>query len=199
MDFLHGLLGGGRSPKTITRTLWHWRCECDAHSRGGDTWKDRAESNAQRHQWSKGVGHPMPEVYATEVEVPRHWRDPPPILAGWDHVDAERHFDLGHGSTSSTVARATTRNPSKPLSMSHPRDAGAEPRQHCRSGPRRYCRGKHAPTCVRRAHHPALLRNGVLVRQRPPPYPWTEPQRCDLVDTGPPNNRVQRFRHRQRS
>jgi hypothetical protein len=51
-----------------TRTLWHWRCECGAHSRGGDPFKDDAEYNAQRHQWRQGVGHPMPEVYSTEEE-----------------------------------------------------------------------------------------------------------------------------------
>lgn len=44
---------------------WHWRCECGAQSRGGDIKAD-TEYNAQRHQWrkwSKGTGHPMPEVY----------------------------------------------------------------------------------------------------------------------------------------
>ena len=65
-DFLRGLLGGGSSPET--RTLYHWRCSCGSHSRGGDIESD-AEYNAQRHQWSKGVGHPMPEVYATEEEI----------------------------------------------------------------------------------------------------------------------------------
>lgn len=52
-----------------TRTLWHWRCECGAHSRGGDPFKVDAEYNAQRHMWRKDVGHPMPEIYPTEEEL----------------------------------------------------------------------------------------------------------------------------------
>ncbi|MFK0015711.1 hypothetical protein [Streptomyces sp. NPDC091027] len=51
------------------QTFWHWRCECGAHSRGGDPFKSDAEYNAQRHQWRKEKGHPMPEVYSTEEEV----------------------------------------------------------------------------------------------------------------------------------
>jgi hypothetical protein len=45
------------------------RCECGAHSRGGDPFKVDAEYNAQRHMWRKGVGHPMPEIYSTEEEL----------------------------------------------------------------------------------------------------------------------------------
>jgi hypothetical protein len=41
---------------------WHWRCECGAQSRGGDIKADTVY-NAQRHQWRKGTGHSMPEVY----------------------------------------------------------------------------------------------------------------------------------------
>lgn len=65
MGFLRGL----REPKT--RTLHHWRCSCGTHSRGDGGWlfESDAEYNAQRHQWYKGVGHPMPEVYATEDVV----------------------------------------------------------------------------------------------------------------------------------
>ncbi|MET3174713.1 UNVERIFIED_ORG: hypothetical protein ABIB52_002564 [Arthrobacter sp. UYCu721] len=44
---------------------WHWQCECGGHSRGGDSFKADAEQNAQRHQWNKGLPHPMPEVYST--------------------------------------------------------------------------------------------------------------------------------------
>jgi hypothetical protein len=47
-------------------TFWHWRCDCGGHSRGGDQFKVDADQNAQRHQWNKGVGHPMPEVYSTD-------------------------------------------------------------------------------------------------------------------------------------
>lgn len=61
------------SGATKLRTLYEWRCECGAHSRGGDPFKRDAEYNARRHQWSKGVDHPTPEVYATEVEVPANW------------------------------------------------------------------------------------------------------------------------------
>lgn len=46
-------------------TYWHWRCECGAHSRGGDPFKADADQNAYLHQHRKGVGHPMPEVYST--------------------------------------------------------------------------------------------------------------------------------------
>lgn len=49
------------------RTQYHWRCECGAHSRTGGGWllEADAEYAAQRHQWGKGVGHPMPEIYST--------------------------------------------------------------------------------------------------------------------------------------
>jgi hypothetical protein len=56
--------GRPRNPMT-----YHWRCACGAHSRGGDIKAD-AEYNAQRHMWREGVGHPMPEVYSTEEELP---------------------------------------------------------------------------------------------------------------------------------
>ncbi len=63
---------GSATPKM--RTLYHWRCECGAKSRGpgGDLMRSGAEYNAQQHQWRKGVGHPMPEVYSTEEEDPRY-------------------------------------------------------------------------------------------------------------------------------
>lgn len=47
-------------------TLYHWRCACGSHSRDGDQFESDAQYNAQRHQWSKGVDHPTPEVYASE-------------------------------------------------------------------------------------------------------------------------------------
>lgn len=61
--------GGG----TRMRTLYHWRCECGAHSRDGDPSQSDAVYKAQRHQWSKGIHHSMPEVYSTDVEVPKDW------------------------------------------------------------------------------------------------------------------------------
>ena len=71
---LRGLGGSDDSGgATKMRILYHWKCECGAHSRGGNPFESDAEYNAQRHQWAKGVGHPMPEVYATEVEVPADW------------------------------------------------------------------------------------------------------------------------------
>ncbi len=69
--FLRGL--GGASGATKTRTLHHWRCECGGHSRGGVGLRTQAEYKAQRHQWGKGVDHPMPTVYSTEEEVPADW------------------------------------------------------------------------------------------------------------------------------
>ena len=73
--FLRGLGGHDDSGGTKTRTLYHWRCECGGQSRGGDPFEMDAEYNAQRHQWSQGVDHPMPEVYSTEQEVPADWPD----------------------------------------------------------------------------------------------------------------------------
>lgn len=73
--FLRGLGGQDDSRSTKTRTLYHWRCECGAHSRGGDPFESDAEYNAQQHQWSKGVDHPMPAIYSTEEEVPADWPD----------------------------------------------------------------------------------------------------------------------------
>lgn len=72
--FLRGL-GGSDDPEGATklRTLYNWRCECGAQSRGGDPFESDAEENAERHQWRKGVDHPKPEVYSTEVEVPADW------------------------------------------------------------------------------------------------------------------------------
>jgi hypothetical protein len=55
------------------RTLYHWRCSCGAKSRGGDLFLQDAEQLAQEHMWRKGVGHPTPEVYAVEIEVPASW------------------------------------------------------------------------------------------------------------------------------
>jgi hypothetical protein len=46
---------------------YHWRCECGAESQGAYTKAD-AEHNAMRHQLSKPVGHPTPEVYTTGEE-----------------------------------------------------------------------------------------------------------------------------------
>jgi len=55
-----------------TRTVYHWRCSCGGQSRSAGGWgiPVDAEYAAQRHQWNKGVGHQMPEVYSTEEEVP---------------------------------------------------------------------------------------------------------------------------------
>ncbi|MGN9893023.1 hypothetical protein [Micromonospora sp. L31] len=67
-------LSGAASDRTgsNTRTLYHWRCSCGAHSRGPGGWLISldAEYAAQRHQWNKGAEHQMPEVYSTEEEVP---------------------------------------------------------------------------------------------------------------------------------
>ncbi|MET7668178.1 hypothetical protein [Micromonospora luteifusca] len=66
-------LGGARSDRVgrNTRTLYHWRCSCGGHSRGPGGWLIPADAEyaAQRHQWNKGVGHQMPEVYSTEEEA----------------------------------------------------------------------------------------------------------------------------------
>jgi hypothetical protein len=59
-------------PKTMV--VYHWRCPCGAHSRGGDWNESHAHYLAQSHQWSKPVPHPEPEVYATEEED--LWPDP---------------------------------------------------------------------------------------------------------------------------
>lgn len=72
--FLRGLKGSDDPVgATKLRVLYNWRCECGAQSRGGDPFERDAEQNAQRHQWRKGVDHPMPEVYSTEVSVPADW------------------------------------------------------------------------------------------------------------------------------
>jgi hypothetical protein len=70
MDFLRGLLSRDPSPKR-TWTLYHWRCPCGSHSRGGDPFERDAEQLAREHQLRKGAGHPMPEIYSTEEE--RDW------------------------------------------------------------------------------------------------------------------------------
>ncbi|MFG1860805.1 hypothetical protein [Microbispora bryophytorum] len=67
------LKGAASQPSTApgaprSRTFYHWRCSCGAHSRGGWLITFDAEYNAQRHMWRQGVGHPMPEVYFTEEE-----------------------------------------------------------------------------------------------------------------------------------
>lgn len=60
------------------QTVYHWRCSCGAHSRGGDVSEYMTQSRAQRHQLNTGVElnayragerHPLPEVYATEVVI----------------------------------------------------------------------------------------------------------------------------------
>lgn len=74
--FLRGLVGQDSSGgATKMRTLYHWRCECGAHSRGGDPFESDAEYNAERHQQGKGVDHPLPLVFSTEKEVPADWPD----------------------------------------------------------------------------------------------------------------------------
>ncbi|KRF06356.1 hypothetical protein ASH00_08945 [Arthrobacter sp. Soil782] len=47
-------------------THHHWRCACGAHSRGGFSSASDAEYAAQRHQWGKAVGHPMPEIHSAD-------------------------------------------------------------------------------------------------------------------------------------
>lgn len=44
---------------------YRWRCECGAKARQSDSQSD-TKINAERHQWAKGVGHPMPEVYPVD-------------------------------------------------------------------------------------------------------------------------------------
>ncbi len=52
----------------LSRTRYHWRYACGADSRsGGWLIASDAEYNGQRHMGREGVGHPMPEVYSTEV------------------------------------------------------------------------------------------------------------------------------------
>lgn len=47
-------------------TKYHWSCECGGHSReDGFLFESDAEYAAQRHQWGKGVGHPMPDTNST--------------------------------------------------------------------------------------------------------------------------------------
>jgi hypothetical protein len=65
--------GAADRPSTKTRTYFGWRCTCGGNSRGGWGRKADAEYAAQRHQWSKGVGHQMPETYSFEEEVPGDW------------------------------------------------------------------------------------------------------------------------------
>lgn len=62
----------GNSAATKMRTLYNWRCECGAKSRGGASSQSDAEYLALRHQMRE-AGHPMPTVYTTQVEVPADW------------------------------------------------------------------------------------------------------------------------------
>jgi hypothetical protein len=63
-----------KRPATRLRTVYKWQCECGAHSRGGDAFEDDAKYLAQQHQWRKGVGHPMPDVYSEQITVPNDSR-----------------------------------------------------------------------------------------------------------------------------
>lgn len=75
-NFLRGFGGLDHSANaTKTRTLYHWNCECGAHSREGDSLESHAEYKAQRHQWGMGVEHPMPAVYSADVDIPADWPD----------------------------------------------------------------------------------------------------------------------------
>ncbi len=65
-----GARAGAAPVQSNVRTLYHWRCACGAHSRGGDLLESNAEYNAQRHVWRSGVGHPTPEIYSSVEEVP---------------------------------------------------------------------------------------------------------------------------------
>lgn len=57
--------GSGYDARLLPRHAWH--CECGGHSqRGGFLSRLDAEYAAQRHQWRKGVGHPMPEIVHEE-------------------------------------------------------------------------------------------------------------------------------------
>ncbi len=58
---------------TKARTSYGWRCSCGAHSRSGWGIPSDAEYAAQRHRWHMGVGHPTPEIYSIEEEVPADW------------------------------------------------------------------------------------------------------------------------------
>ncbi|MGK5677649.1 hypothetical protein [Actinoplanes sp. URMC 104] len=52
-----------------TRTFYGWRCPCGGHDRGGFGFRSDAEYAAQRHQWKKGIGHPMPEIHSFEEDI----------------------------------------------------------------------------------------------------------------------------------
>jgi hypothetical protein len=64
-------LGGVSQPTSpVTRTRYHWRCACGAQSRGGFLILSDVEHAIDRHVWSKGKGHPVPEIYTTEEVRP---------------------------------------------------------------------------------------------------------------------------------
>lgn len=75
MKIFRALQGAAEKPNSgandrRSRTLYHWRCQCGAHSRGDGGWlfESDAEYNAQRHQWRSSAEH-SPEVYTTIEEV----------------------------------------------------------------------------------------------------------------------------------
>jgi hypothetical protein len=68
---LRTLIGAGPQASSLPSRpfnppIYHWRCECGAHSRGADIKAD-AEFNAQRHLSRQEASHPTPEVYSTEL------------------------------------------------------------------------------------------------------------------------------------
>lgn len=65
------LKGAASQPTSpVMRTRYHWRCECGAHSRGGFLLLTDVKSALDRHVWSKGKGHSMPEIHTTEEVRP---------------------------------------------------------------------------------------------------------------------------------
>lgn len=77
---------------------YHWRCECGAHSRGGFLSEPDAEYAAQRHQWGKGVGHPMPETHSMDG---RH--------LGYGRAGFHERLFLTQGNGTSNFGRLTDR------------------------------------------------------------------------------------------
>lgn len=59
-----------QSASPVIRTRYHWRCACGAQSRGGFLLPSDVKYAIDRHVWSKGQGHPMPEIHTTEEERP---------------------------------------------------------------------------------------------------------------------------------
>ena len=75
-DFIQDLIDMGDSKSSDASTYdarnephFLWRCECGASSRGaGWLFESDAQQGADRHQWSKGIHHPAPEVYSASTQ-----------------------------------------------------------------------------------------------------------------------------------